>query len=110
MARPPHPLPPSFPLLGMSTVWCSRWLGPRLGVRGRRADDLWLFAVLGTVTAMIQLLVQTALARTHPHADVERHVHLHGRTHLAAHECLQGLALPRRHLEHELVVHLEQDA
>jgi O-antigen/teichoic acid export membrane protein len=27
--------------------------------------DLWLFAVLGTVTAMIQLLVQTALARTH---------------------------------------------
>jgi O-antigen/teichoic acid export membrane protein len=27
--------------------------------------DLWLFALLGTVTAMIQLLVQTALARTH---------------------------------------------
>jgi len=32
------------------------------------ADDLWLFAVLGTVTAMIQLLVQTALARTHRRA------------------------------------------
>ncbi|HET6969020.1 MAG TPA: hypothetical protein VFI44_12105, partial [Ornithinibacter sp.] len=30
--------------------------------------DLWLFALLGTVTAMIQLLVQTALARTHRHA------------------------------------------
>ncbi|MBM6403793.1 hypothetical protein JQN72_06000 [Phycicoccus sp. CSK15P-2] len=27
--------------------------------------DLWLFAVLGTVTAMVQLLVQTALARGH---------------------------------------------
>jgi len=27
--------------------------------------DLWLFAVLGTVAAMIQLLVQTALARSH---------------------------------------------
>ncbi len=27
--------------------------------------DLWLFAVLGTVIAMIQLLVQTALARAH---------------------------------------------
>ncbi|HQD68506.1 MAG TPA: hypothetical protein PLO87_07925 [Ornithinibacter sp.] len=32
------------------------------------AEDLWLFAVLGTVTAMIQLLVQTALARTHRRA------------------------------------------
>jgi len=30
--------------------------------------DLWLFAVLGTVIAMIQLLVQTALARAHRHA------------------------------------------
>ena len=30
--------------------------------------DLWLFALLGTVIAMIQLLVQTALARTHRHA------------------------------------------
>ena len=30
--------------------------------------DLWLFAVLGTVVAMIQLLVQTALARAHRHA------------------------------------------
>jgi O-antigen/teichoic acid export membrane protein len=29
---------------------------------------LWLFAVLGTVIAMIQLLVQTALARAHRHA------------------------------------------
>ncbi len=27
--------------------------------------DLWLFALLGTVTAMVQLLVQTALARRH---------------------------------------------
>ena len=27
--------------------------------------DLWLFALLGTVTAMLQLLVQTALARGH---------------------------------------------
>ena len=26
-----------------------------------------------------------------------------------AHQGLDGLALPRRHLEHELVVHLEQD-
>ncbi len=30
--------------------------------------DLWLFAVLGTVTAMVQLLVQTALARRHRRA------------------------------------------
>jgi O-antigen/teichoic acid export membrane protein len=30
--------------------------------------DLWLFALLGTVIAMIQLLVQTALARAHRHA------------------------------------------
>jgi O-antigen/teichoic acid export membrane protein len=30
--------------------------------------DLWLFAVLGTVIAMIQLLVQTALARGHRRA------------------------------------------
>lgn len=30
--------------------------------------DLWLFAVLGTVIAMIQLLVQTALARAHRNA------------------------------------------
>jgi O-antigen/teichoic acid export membrane protein len=30
--------------------------------------DLWLFAVLGTIIAMIQLLVQTALARAHRHA------------------------------------------
>ena len=29
---------------------------------------LWLFALLGMVTAMIQLLVQTALARSHRHA------------------------------------------
>ncbi len=28
-------------------------------------DDLWLFALLGTVAAMVQLLVQTALARRH---------------------------------------------
>ena len=34
---------------------------------------------------------------------------LDGRAHLAADQGLDGLALARRHLEHELVVHLEQD-
>ncbi len=32
--------------------------------------DLWLFALLGTVAAMVQLLVQTALARRHRRAVV----------------------------------------
>ncbi|MEO7422612.1 MAG: lipopolysaccharide biosynthesis protein [Ornithinibacter sp.] len=31
----------------------------------RVQPDLWLFALLGTITAMVQLLVQTALARSH---------------------------------------------
>ena len=34
------------------------------------APDLWLFGLLGTVTAMVQLLVQTALAREHRAAVV----------------------------------------
>ncbi|MGG5257284.1 lipopolysaccharide biosynthesis protein [Phycicoccus avicenniae] len=33
-------------------------------------DDLWLFAALGTVLAMVQLLVYGALARQHPRAVV----------------------------------------
>lgn len=32
---------------------------------GSVQQDLWLFALLGTITAMVQLLVQTALARSH---------------------------------------------
>jgi O-antigen/teichoic acid export membrane protein len=43
-----------------------------------------------------------------PDADVERHVHRHGSTHLTADERLERLPLPRRDLEDELVVDLEQ--
>ena len=45
-----------------------------------------------------------------PDADVQGHVDLHCCPHLPPHELLEGLPLPRRHLEHQLVVHLEQDA
>ena len=40
--------------------------------------------------------------------DVERHGQVGRGRHLAAHQRLQRLALPRRHLEHELVVDLQQ--
>ncbi len=45
----------------------------------------------------------------HPDIDVERHVHLRRVPHLVSHQRLDVVALTRGDLEHELVVHLEQD-
>ena len=47
-------------------------------------------------------------ARARPDDDVERHQQVGGRAHLLADQGVEGVPLPRRHLEDELVVDLEQ--
>ena len=45
---------------------------------------------------------------THADAHVERNVHLDRRAHLTTDEILDLVALARRDLQHQLVVHLQQ--
>ncbi len=71
----------------------------RAGARSRRTS------ADGPLADLVRGLVP---ATTGSHRDVERHGELGRGGHLSTHELLEAGGLPRRNLEHELVVNLQQ--